>query len=146
MVELRHTGKNDPKKAIANLLPHFHSEENFQSTLIPLITLQKVIRFHKIWVWEDLVLPTYSLSCPRPVSSVRWKCRKICNWTRTPKTKVKNLKNGHVSLGDQQAHYLITTCIITEKGEDFNCTVKLNLQRMQRTYITNTHKNAQVII
>ena len=87
------------------------------------------------------MLTTYSLSCPRPVSSVKYKCQKICNWTRRPKTKVKNPKNNHVSLGDQQAQYLVPTSIIT-KGEDF----KMNLQRMQQAYMRNTHKNVQLII
>ena len=54
---------------------------------------------------------------------------------------MKNPKNNHVSLGDQQAQYLVPTSIIT-KGENF----KMNLQTMQQAYMRNTHKNVQIII
>ena len=54
---------------------------------------------------------------------------------------MKNPKNNHVSLGDQQTQYLVPTSIIT-KGEDF----KMNLQSMQQAYMRNTHKNVQLII
>ena len=52
----------------------------------------------------------YSSSSPRPVkspsNSIRYNCRKICSWSRRPKTILEIRKKGHIFLGDQQSYYL----------------------------------------
>ena len=58
----------------------------------------------------------YNLSSPRPIkkpiSSIRYNCKKICSWSRSSKT-IMEIKKDHISQGDQNAYYLKVFQLLT---------------------------------